>query len=289
MVRADPDPVERVRWTSTRRHVAGGVEDDDDDRESMLRGGVRLVPAEDYAPLALDDPWWVKLLGFKSPRKAVMFAAFVIGMGLYFIIAGTVAQSLDMMDTSTNSLENWLDMLRVSHFRKPQGAGVQYVDKQLALKGRSAGRGVFSDEVRLPVGIALQFHQAVAQMEAKECASGDIFHYVCYTTSRRHQKKFKDMKKSLNSLILDVSRDPGGSSLPGSRKQMLLSLLAQALKYGVTTEIARNDLDVNTASILQDTLIGIREKEKQHSEYNDIMLFPGTSRLLYRGSFLGLR
>uniref|UniRef100_A0A7S4L5Z7 MORN repeat-containing protein 5 n=1 Tax=Guillardia theta TaxID=55529 RepID=A0A7S4L5Z7_GUITH len=126
-------------------------------------------------------------------------------------------------------------------------------------------------------------------MEAKECASGDIFHYVCYTTSRRHQKKFKDMKKSLNSLILDVSRDPGGSSLPGSRKQMLLSLLAQALKYGVTTEIARNDLDVNTASILQDTLIGIREKEKQHSEYNDIMLFPGTSRLLYRGSFLGLR
>eukprot|EP00960_Hanusia_phi_P023379 690019-Hanusia_phi.AAC.1 len=92
MVRADPDPVERVRWTSTRRHADGRIEDEDEDRESVLRGGVRLVPTDDYAPLALDDPWWVKLLGFKSPRKAVMFAALVISMGLYFIIAGTVSR-----------------------------------------------------------------------------------------------------------------------------------------------------------------------------------------------------
>ena len=31
---------------------------------------------------------------YKSPRKAVMFACFVMGMGLYLIIAGTVQVSM---------------------------------------------------------------------------------------------------------------------------------------------------------------------------------------------------
>jgi hypothetical protein len=31
---------------------------------------------------------------YKSPRKAVMFACFVIGMGLYLILAGTIQERL---------------------------------------------------------------------------------------------------------------------------------------------------------------------------------------------------
>jgi len=36
MVKVDPDPVERVRWTSTRR-----ANSDDIDADSIMRGGVR--------------------------------------------------------------------------------------------------------------------------------------------------------------------------------------------------------------------------------------------------------
>lgn len=31
---------------------------------------------------------------YKSPRKAVMFACFIIGMGLYLILAGTIQERL---------------------------------------------------------------------------------------------------------------------------------------------------------------------------------------------------
>jgi hypothetical protein len=66
MVQADAAPVERVRWTSTRRRPT-----DDDDDESVLRGGVpmRGEDGEDV-PLALDDPWWVKLFGYRSQCRS---------------------------------------------------------------------------------------------------------------------------------------------------------------------------------------------------------------------------
>ena len=39
MVKADPNPVERVRWTSTRSRDPN---DDDLDADSIMRGGVCL-------------------------------------------------------------------------------------------------------------------------------------------------------------------------------------------------------------------------------------------------------
>ena len=97
MVKVDPDPVERVRWTSTRRANSDDIDDD-----SIMRGGVRdgndehvfcipiphtiftaahrnwhclcvifcstqvpLRGEEEDIPLALDDPWWVKLFGYE--------------------------------------------------------------------------------------------------------------------------------------------------------------------------------------------------------------------------------
>eukprot|EP00286_Rhodomonas_abbreviata_P011098 CAMPEP_0181328898 /NCGR_PEP_ID=MMETSP1101-20121128/22999_1 /TAXON_ID=46948 /ORGANISM="Rhodomonas abbreviata, Strain Caron Lab Isolate" /LENGTH=149 /DNA_ID=CAMNT_0023437893 /DNA_START=73 /DNA_END=518 /DNA_ORIENTATION=- len=147
MVKADPEPVPpRVRWTSTRRPGAAG--ESDDDKESILLGGVPLVPTDDNAPLALDDPWWLKLTGFRSPQKAVCFATFIIAVGLYFIIAGTVQERLtravqvchrlDELDTSRNSVSSWLDWIKVTRFSRPK-ARVQHVDKQLALECAAQG------------------------------------------------------------------------------------------------------------------------------------------------------
>jgi hypothetical protein len=41
---------------------------------------------------------------------------------------------LDEVDTSSNSLESWLEFLRVTHFHKPRSHGIQHVDRKLALK-----------------------------------------------------------------------------------------------------------------------------------------------------------
>ena len=46
MVKADPDPVERVRWTSTRR-----ADGEDDDLDTKLRGGVRTFSIFHSNPL----------------------------------------------------------------------------------------------------------------------------------------------------------------------------------------------------------------------------------------------
>ena len=325
MVQADAAPVERVRWTSTRRRP-----NDDDDDESVLRGGVpmRGEDGEDV-PLALDDPWWVKLFGYRSPRKAVMFACFIIGMGLYLIIAGTVqerltraerlCEQLDEVDTSLNSLSQWLEFLEVTHFRKPRHHGIQHVDRKLALKcamqgwsqactekvfsehrlrrrhrfagargglgpqtsetvtfearrpRRWRGRGdLYTDELRLPVGVALGYHERLAEAEATACAEGDIFHYICYTTSRRHKRMFSSLKRSLQRLILHISKpvDPG-FHLSGRRGQLLHRLLAEADKSGVMTEFSRQDLDAETAPVLVRVIRKLRRHGEQHAGYAD--------------------
>lgn len=341
MVKADPDPVERVRWTSTRR-----ADGEDDDLDTKLRGGVPLRGDDEDSPLALDDPWWVKLFGYKSPRKAVMFACFVIGMGLYLILAGTVqerltravrmCEELDQVDTSLNSINSWLEFLKVTHFHKPRAHGIQHVNRKLALKcamegwseactekvftaekmkkrheyaeaglgpqvsetvtyvgrparGRSMGRGgLYSDELRLPVGVALGYHERLADAEAKECAAGDIFHYICYTTSRRHKRKFESLKRSLQRIILHISSKID-SSLSGKRQLLLRTLLSEAQKSGVMTEISRPDLEADSAAVLQAALAKLARHRDQHSSYADIMLYPGTLQLLYRGQFLGVK
>jgi len=64
MVLADADPINRMSWRSTRRP---GQASDDEDRESVMLGGVRLRGGDDdNAPLALEDPWWSKLTGMPS-------------------------------------------------------------------------------------------------------------------------------------------------------------------------------------------------------------------------------
>ena len=50
MVKVDPDPVERVRWTSTRR--ANRDDNDDLDADSIMRGGVCRRPALPPPPSA---------------------------------------------------------------------------------------------------------------------------------------------------------------------------------------------------------------------------------------------
>lgn len=66
MVLADAEPINRMSWRSTRRP---GHPSDDEDRESVMLGGVRLRGGDDdNAPLALEDPWWSKLTGMPSSR-----------------------------------------------------------------------------------------------------------------------------------------------------------------------------------------------------------------------------
>lgn len=342
MVKADAEPVApRVRWTSTRRAA-----EEDEDRESILLGGVPLVPTDDNAPLALEDPWWLKLTGFRSPQKAVFFAAFIIGVGLYFIIAGTVQERLtraiqlchrlDELDTSRNSVQSWLDWIKVAHFHRPR-AKVQHVDRSLALecaaqgwnhectqkvfdaqrnsrrqqqqqeggglgpqvsetvtyigggdRGRGNGRELYGDELRLPVGAALAYHAGVVAMEKEECASGDIFHYVCYTQTARSGRKVEGLKRSLLRVIQHLA--PGSrTTLAGKRLELLRSLLAQAAQMGVTTEISRPDLHSDTARVLRTQLVRLREREQDGQQYSDIMLYPGSQHLLYRGDFLGAK
>eukprot|EP00802_Teleaulax_amphioxeia_P013127 Tamp_13175.p1 GENE.Tamp_13175~~Tamp_13175.p1 ORF type:complete len:403 (+),score=45.10 Tamp_13175:48-1256(+) len=345
MVKVDPDPVERVRWTSTRR--ANRDDNDDLDADSIMRGGVPLQSAEEDAPIALEDPWWVKLFGYKSPRKAVMFACFIIGVGLYLILAGTVqerltrairlCEQLDQVDTSRNSISNWQEFLKVTHFHRPRAHGIQHVDRKMALKcamsgwshactekvfaakarrhngkshngaglgpqvsetvtyepgrrGRGMERGgLYSDELRLPVGVALGYHERLSVAEAKECAAGDIFHYICYTTSRRHKRKFESLKRSLQRTIKHISLKRDFEPLTSKRVLLLRTLLTEAEKAGVTTEISRPDLQEDSAEVLKRVLDKLKQHQHDHALYADIMLYPGSMDLLYRGQFLGLK
>ena len=62
MVIADPDltiRTNRMSWRSTRKPN----NEDSDDQESVMLGGVRLRGEDDTGPLALEDPWWSKLTG----------------------------------------------------------------------------------------------------------------------------------------------------------------------------------------------------------------------------------
>jgi hypothetical protein len=42
---------------------------------------------------------------------------------------------------------------------------------------------MYDSELRLPVGVALAYHRDLFELEAKDCSSGDIFHFECYTVS----------------------------------------------------------------------------------------------------------
>jgi len=259
---------------------------------------------DDSAPLALEDPWWVKLLGFKSGRKAVVFALMVMFAGLYLIIAGTVqerltraislCQQLDGLDTSRNSIQTWLDWMRDTTFHKAHAsANIQKVDQKTALqcaergwpsdcmqktfdaktrpnaeaglgpqvsetvtfepgrRGRDAGP--YSDELRLPVGVALSYHQSLSEAEAESCANGDIFHFACYTATTRQKRRFAGLRESLGRLILDLA-GARKQPLQGKRGTMLHRLLDEAQSNGVMTEISRPDLNVLSARTLQDKL-----------------------------------
>jgi len=328
--------IERVRWTSSRQ----GAQEDDEDKESILLGGVPLVAQDDSAPISLEDPWWVKLLGIKSGKKAVVFAVMVMCAGLYLIAAGTVqerltraislCQRLDSLDTSRNSLSTWLDWISDTKFHKLHiGAGIQKVDRKAALecaalgwpascthktfsarhphargglgpqvsetvsyepnrgrRGRDAGP--YSDELRLPMGVALGYHQALSGAEAESCADGDIFHFACYTATTRQKRKFAALRESLGRLILALAgvRD---EPLQGERSALLHSLLEEAQRNGVMTEISRPDLNMLSARTLKDKLEVLEDGEKNSVSYADIMLYPGSNTLLYRGSFIGLK
>eukprot|EP00291_Cryptomonas_curvata_P001142 CAMPEP_0172194410 /NCGR_PEP_ID=MMETSP1050-20130122/25566_1 /TAXON_ID=233186 /ORGANISM="Cryptomonas curvata, Strain CCAP979/52" /LENGTH=153 /DNA_ID=CAMNT_0012870217 /DNA_START=131 /DNA_END=589 /DNA_ORIENTATION=+ len=140
------DEAQRVRWTSYRR---AGQSDAEDGTESILLGRTPLVPANDYEPLPLDDPWWIKLTGYRSQKKAFLFAGIVIGIGLYFIIAGTVqlrftravqlSERLHEHDTSGNSISSWLSWIQNHRFQRPLYSGVQHIDQRLALKCAAEG------------------------------------------------------------------------------------------------------------------------------------------------------
>eukprot|EP00961_Rhodomonas_salina_P123668 1666484-Rhodomonas_salina.2 len=58
---------------------------------------------------------------------------------------------------------------------------------------------------------------------------------------------------------------------------------------GVTTEISRPDLHSDTARVLRTQLVRLREREQDGQQYSDIMLYPGSQHLLYRGDFLGAK
>jgi hypothetical protein len=225
------DEAQRVRWTSYRRQ---GQSDAEDGTESILLGRTPLVSAQDYEPLPLEDPWWIRLTGYRSQKKAFLFSCVIIGIGLYLIIAGTVqlrftravqlSERLHEHDTTSNSVSTWLHWVENHRFRRTMYSGVQHIDQQLALKCAAEGwshsctKKVFSEarmrqrainggglgpqisetvtyerhrgrrspedgELRLPVGVALAYHTALFNLQAKECASGDIFHYLCWTAT----------------------------------------------------------------------------------------------------------
>ena len=142
------DEAQRVRWTSFRKLGQSDAEDVEE-RESTLLGRTVMVSTHDYDPLPLDDPWWIKLTGYRSQKKALLFASLFIGIGLYLIIAGTVqerytravqlAERLHAHDTSRNSVTKWINWITLHRFRQPVYSGIQHIDQRLALKCAAQG------------------------------------------------------------------------------------------------------------------------------------------------------
>ena len=68
--------------------------------------------------------------------------------------------------------------------RAVRGGGLGPQVSETVTYERHRGRRPPEDgELRLPVGVALAYHTALFNLQAKECASGDIFHYLCWTAT----------------------------------------------------------------------------------------------------------
>jgi len=93
-------------------------------------------------------------------------------------------------------------------------------------RGRSAG--IYGSELRLPVGVALAYHKDLFSRVAHDCATGDIFHFECYTANGRRKKSMDAMRRSLFRVIMHVSSEEG-KSLSGKRLELLKTLVSQAL------------------------------------------------------------
>ena len=126
--------------------------------------------------------------------------------------------------------------------RAGAGLGPQVSETISYEGGRGRGSGMYASELRLPVGVALAYHKDVFSHEAKDCASGDIFHFECYTVSSRKQRSMEALRRSLYRIIMHVS-SAEGVQITGKRLELLRTLVTQAHRDGVTTEIDRSDLD----------------------------------------------
>lgn len=57
----------------------------------------------------------------------------------------------------------------------------------------------------------------------------------------------------------------------------------------MTTEVVRSEINAENAIALKGQLERLEVREDSGSPYADIMLYPRTTLMLYRGSFLGLK
>lgn len=106
------------------------------------------------------------------------------------------------------------------------GLGPQ-VSETISYSGeRGRGNGIYGSELRLPVGVALAYHKDVFSREAHDCATGDIFHFECYSTNGRKKKKIDALRRSLFRVILHVSSEEG-RALSGKRLELLRTLVSQ--------------------------------------------------------------